>query len=269
MVAIYTSRNEEPAVEPDADGDAEPRRAAGEYGRSWLATSRWNSPDDHGADTAPVIALDGAFVWSELRAVEGSSPGSADGTGARRRHPAAGRATQGNLAIAEVAVPVDPADAALSGADVAPLRRPGGEVRPGPWAPPGDRERSRRGGTGVTAPAGDRSVPRWLPDRATRLRRRRLAVLLGFVVAVVGLVVGVRVLASLSAVPTSPAPAPLDGGAPPVAGRTYVVQPGDTLWSIARTIAPDRDPRPVVDALRKANGGPNLQVGGQLTIPGG
>jgi hypothetical protein len=38
------------------------------------------------------------------------------------------------------------------------------------------------------------------------------------------------------------------------------------LWSIAAAIAPDSDPRPVVDALRAANGGPNLQVGQRLII---
>jgi Tfp pilus assembly protein FimV len=49
--------------------------------------------------------------------------------------------------------------------------------------------------------------------------------------------------------------------------RTYVVQPGDTLWSIAAAVAPDSDPRPVVDALREANGGrPTLRAGDRLMI---
>jgi hypothetical protein len=30
----------------------------------------------------------------------------------------------------------------------------------------------------------------------------------------------------------------------------YVAQPGDTLWSIAGVLAPDEDPRSVVDELR-------------------
>ena len=49
---------------------------------------------------------------------------------------------------------------------------------------------------------------------------------------------------------------------------TYVVQPGDTLWSIARRVAPGQDPRPVVDRLIEANdvrGG--LQAGRELSIP--
>ena len=48
----------------------------------------------------------------------------------------------------------------------------------------------------------------------------------------------------------------------------YVVEPGDTLWSIARRVAPGRDPRPVVDALLEANdlhGG--LQAGQELSVP--
>jgi nucleoid-associated protein YgaU len=40
----------------------------------------------------------------------------------------------------------------------------------------------------------------------------------------------------------------------PVARRTYVVQAGDTLWSIAQRLSPGEDPRPIVDALAEANG---------------
>ena len=49
---------------------------------------------------------------------------------------------------------------------------------------------------------------------------------------------------------------------------TYVVESGDTLWSIARRVAPGQDPRPVVDGLIEANhlrGG--LQAGQELSIP--
>lgn len=34
-----------------------------------------------------------------------------------------------------------------------------------------------------------------------------------------------------------------------------VVRPGDTLWSLARTYSPSRDPREVVHIIREANGG--------------
>jgi hypothetical protein len=49
---------------------------------------------------------------------------------------------------------------------------------------------------------------------------------------------------------------------------TYVVQPGDTLWSIANRVAPGQDPRPVVDGLIEANDVPGgLQAGQELSIP--
>jgi hypothetical protein len=59
-----------------------------------------------------------------------------------------------------------------------------------------------------------------------------------------------------------------DGPDRPAPRVTYVVQPGDTLWSIARRVAPGQDPRPVVDGLIEANdirGG--LQTGQELSIP--
>jgi Tfp pilus assembly protein FimV len=59
-----------------------------------------------------------------------------------------------------------------------------------------------------------------------------------------------------------------DGPDRPAPRVTYVVEPGDTLWSIARRVAPSRDPRPVVDGLIEANdvrGG--LQAGQELSIP--
>jgi Tfp pilus assembly protein FimV len=59
-----------------------------------------------------------------------------------------------------------------------------------------------------------------------------------------------------------------DGPERPARRVTYVVEPGDTLWSIARRVAPGHDPRPVVDALEEANdlhGG--LQAGQELSVP--
>lgn len=45
------------------------------------------------------------------------------------------------------------------------------------------------------------------------------------------------------------------------------VEPGETLWSIATRLEPDQDPRPVVDALARANGGTVLRAGQELVIP--
>ena len=79
------------------------------------------------------------------------------------------------------------------------------------------------------------------------------------------LAVALLVVASLLVVPGL---AKGDGPERPSPRVHYVVQPGDTLWSIARQVAPGRDPRPVVDALVEANnlhGG--LRAGQELTVP--
>ena len=58
-----------------------------------------------------------------------------------------------------------------------------------------------------------------------------------------------------------------DGPDRPAPRATYVVESGDTLWSIARRVAPGRDPRPVVDELIETNdlhGG--LQAGQELSV---
>jgi LysM repeat protein len=110
-----------------------------------------------------------------------------------------------------------------------------------------------------------RSVPRALPDRPTRIRRRRLVALLMAVGLFAAAATAGRALlgAATSVERSSPQPVDAPASSP---GQTYVVRPGDTLWSIAAAIAPDSDPRPVVDALRDANGGPELQVGEHLVI---
>lgn len=66
----------------------------------------------------------------------------------------------------------------------------------------------------------------------------------------------------------------LEGGAGGVAlvgapSRTYVVRPGDTLWSIAERLRPGADPRPIVDAIERANGvsAGELVPGQALRIP--
>lgn len=113
-------------------------------------------------------------------------------------------------------------------------------------------------------------VGRPLPARATMFRRRRLIALVGAVMLIGGLAVAMRAIAQAASTVGPSAPEPIEAEAAaspqPVDGGVYVVQPGDTLWSIAAELAPESDPRPVVDALRAANGGPALQVGTRLTI---
>jgi nucleoid-associated protein YgaU len=53
----------------------------------------------------------------------------------------------------------------------------------------------------------------------------------------------------------------------PVADRAYVVQPGDTLWQIARALQPDGDVRPLVAQLQRARHGAPLRVGERITLP--
>jgi LysM repeat protein len=51
--------------------------------------------------------------------------------------------------------------------------------------------------------------------------------------------------------------------------RTYVIRPGDTLWSIAKRSSPAADPRLVIGAIRDANDldPAALVPGQQLVIP--
>jgi Tfp pilus assembly protein FimV len=95
------------------------------------------------------------------------------------------------------------------------------------------------------------------PMGRTRVRRRRLAA--------VCLVLG---FAGVLSGPVANAVG-ADGVSRPEASRTYVVRPGDTLWSIATRFAPSADPRIVVDAVRSANAVDpgSLMPGQQLSLP--
>jgi hypothetical protein len=50
---------------------------------------------------------------------------------------------------------------------------------------------------------------------------------------------------------------------------TVTVEPGDTLWSVASSVAGDRDVRMVVDEIQQLNhlDGTELQVGQTLQLP--
>jgi len=138
---------------------------------------------------------------------------------------------------------------------------------------PGDRARPDRPslelieGGRRAARAYARAHPRSRPLPAAVYRRRRITALL--VVALVGLVVALAVVGAgaLLARPSVGAPA-----APAaVSGTTaaaYVVQPGDTLWSIARSLHPHGDLRPVVDRLEARAGGATLVPGERIRLDG-
>ena len=107
-------------------------------------------------------------------------------------------------------------------------------------------------------------------------RRRRLVA----AVVALGLVVGLTLLA-ITAVTRiaggSPSPAagelsPTSAAAASAAGvaaPTVVVQPGDTLWSIAAAAAPGVDVRITVDRIVALNGSAPIVVGQELELPAG
>ena len=124
---------------------------------------------------------------------------------------------------------------------------PGVAHRVGPTTRPGQRR-------SATTHAGERRPRR--VSRAAYVRRR-----LSVAVVAVGLVLV-----------TAQAGAALGGSSPEAPGRaptapvvdaaaSTVVRPGDSLWSLAERLAPDSDPRVVVDALRDARRGAPLLVG--------
>jgi LysM repeat protein len=94
---------------------------------------------------------------------------------------------------------------------------------------------------------------------ASTYRRRRV----GAVVFVLALVVSIGSLAEQGLAERGAGPA----SGSTVGQATYVVQPGDTLWSIAERLYPAADLPQVVDALVTLNGGASIQAGQTLTMP--
>lgn len=100
--------------------------------------------------------------------------------------------------------------------------------------------------------------------------RRRLVVGLVLLTLVVTLLMSAaQVLASRGGAPAStPVARPAAAAQPAAAAATtYVVQPGDTLWSIATVHRGSEGHVAYVDALVAANGGTSLQVGQQIRLP--
>ncbi|HUI49014.1 MAG TPA: LysM peptidoglycan-binding domain-containing protein [Acidimicrobiia bacterium] len=49
--------------------------------------------------------------------------------------------------------------------------------------------------------------------------------------------------------------------------QLVVVEPGDSLWSIAQRVAPGRDVRPIVDAMARALGTTTVTAGQTIRVP--
>jgi len=134
--------------------------------------------------------------------------------------------------------PLRPATGRRDG--VRPAGRPGrvdgGAVRPvrGGCGP------ESLGRPGAVAECWDDGLP--APLRLTRRGRR---VLSGLSIGI-GLSIAVATVAVQLAHP--------DGGLQLAGSSTVVVQSGDTLWSLAERVAPEEDPRAVVDAVVDLNG---------------
>ena len=92
---------------------------------------------------------------------------------------------------------------------------------------------------------------------------RRVAVLLAALLLIAG--VGVVLRAAGGSITHEPPAAPAN---PALATADYVVQPGDTVWSVARRLQPEGDVRPVVDRLVAGHGGAGLVAGEVVHVDG-
>jgi hypothetical protein len=136
---------------------------------------------------------------------------------------------------------------------------------------------SRRAASGAIPRVSRRVSP-------TTYRRRRLALATSaaacvVVAATAGVALGGSPLAAPERRPASVSISAASGAAGSSGSATpasdtaeadvaaVTVRPGDTLWSIVTRLAPDDDPRPLVDELSEAREGAPLQVGEHIELP--
>jgi len=106
---------------------------------------------------------------------------------------------------------------------------------------------------------------RYMSAPTTRLRLttrgRRVLALIAAAPAVAAL--GIAVISGGGALASG------EAGAPAGTYSTVTVMPGESLWSIAQDVAPQADPRDVVDEIIRLNalGAGQLDAGQTLSIP--
>ena len=103
-------------------------------------------------------------------------------------------------------------------------------------------------------------TPNSVQPRMRRYGSRR--VVAGIIFSIIGALVW-TVLAHVAGLNNDIVGADISPNAPQ---EIYVVQSGDTLWSIAMTFDTDGDPRDTVDRLAELNGGSNLYIGQRLVL---
>ncbi|MGI8795645.1 MAG: hypothetical protein ACR2IR_03500 [Acidimicrobiia bacterium] len=110
--------------------------------------------------------------------------------------------------------------------------------------------------------------PRPSASTATCRRRRVAAAGLALVIVVMAAQAGGALGDSPLAV-SERRPASASASSSSASARIhYIVEQGDSLWSIAEELAPGDDPRPVVDALAEARGDAPLIPGETIVWPG-
>jgi nucleoid-associated protein YgaU len=93
--------------------------------------------------------------------------------------------------------------------------------------------------------------------------RRRLVLL----ILLAGLVLALATMASRLGREPHVASEPTSQRVQLVDNKVHVVQPGDTLWTIARRAQPTGDVRPLVQYLAELRRGAALQVGEKISVP--
>jgi hypothetical protein len=103
------------------------------------------------------------------------------------------------------------------------------------------------------------------PSRRAVYRRRRVLAVAAVVLFVFALQLAVQIVTAWLG--GGPLTASEPRAATAAAGAVHVVQPGDTLWTLARRAQPTGDVRPLVGRLAAAQDGRPLRPGQRIVLP--